>query len=253
MGQITDTLLPDEVYDPTEVITEDSIYQNLLKEYKRDVDFRNNISRKELWRRAKKKYKEVQKARNKQKGKKYFVRKIYFCIESVYEYLKFIQTQHVFDCHVLQAKRTAKSIRKILEDIEKAMIVQQEVGEGSKSVIDKGIKVTTEVGTLGNIVNKSQSLYQGVQVDFVEASSYFNDTLLLEPTSIPTSTQIPVMTSNVLNASSLNDSNPDANTIVQIKVNGQLRNLDQFYSCNLFTRTAHQLIFYNNYSYHLHH
>lgn len=90
MGQITDTLLPDEVYDPTEVITEDSIYQNLLKEYERDVDFRNNISRKDLWRRAKKKYKEVQKAWNKQKGKKYFVRKIYFCIESVYEYLKFI-------------------------------------------------------------------------------------------------------------------------------------------------------------------
>lgn len=97
--------------------------------------------------------------------------------------------------------------------------MQQEIGEGSKSVIGKGIKVTTEVGTLGNIVNKSQSLYQGVQVDIVQASSSFNDPLLFEPTVISTSTQIPVTTSTVLNSSSLNDSNPDANTIVQIKVN----------------------------------
>lgn len=97
--------------------------------------------------------------------------------------------------------------------------MQQEIGEGSNSVIGKGIKVTTEVGTLGNIVNKSQSLYQGVQVDIVQASSSFNDTLLFEPTVISTSTQIPVTTSTVLNSSSLNDSNPDANTIVQIKVN----------------------------------
>lgn len=136
--------------------------------------------------------------------------------------------------------------------------MQQEVGEGSKSVTGKGIKVTTEVGTLGNIVNKSQSLYQGVQVDIVEASSSFNGTLLSEPTSIPTSTQIPVTTANVLNASSLNNSNPDANTIVQIKVNGQLRNHEQFkpvfsFSCNVFKSTTQQRVFKEIYLYDMHH
>lgn len=87
LGQITDTLLPDEVYDPNEVITEDSIYQNLLKDYERDVDFKNHTSSKDLWRQAKKKYKKVKKALNKQGETQDFVSKIYVYIKSVYDFI----------------------------------------------------------------------------------------------------------------------------------------------------------------------
>lgn len=84
LGQITDTLLADEVYDPTEVVTEDSIYQNLLKDYERDVDLRKQTSREDLRRQAKKMYKKVKKAREKQEKNEDFVSKKNFFLHRIY-------------------------------------------------------------------------------------------------------------------------------------------------------------------------
>ncbi|XP_062590863.1 uncharacterized protein LOC134252407 [Saccostrea cucullata] len=150
LDKFIDSLIPEEVYSLDEEISEESVYEELVKEHKRNSQLEDpsiKMDPVDLREKARKRFAKIKKRIEKQR-----------------EMAKF-------------AKKTAKLIEKALRDMEKISLLQQEVGEGVKTLHRGDIIVVTEKTTLADVLLKNQSEYQGIQLEIVEENVNVLDTI----------------------------------------------------------------------------
>ncbi|XP_061167318.1 uncharacterized protein LOC133176177 [Saccostrea echinata] len=145
LDKFIDTLIPEEIYSLDEEISEDSIYEEFVKEYRRESQFDDPLMKRDD-------VTELKKLREKARKR---LAKIKRKMEKQKDMAKF-------------ARKTAKVIEKVLKDMEKISLLQQEVGEGNKTLHRGDIDVVTEKAALSDVLLKILPDYQGIQLVIVE-------------------------------------------------------------------------------------
>lgn len=66
----------------------------------------------------------------------------------------------------LQAEENVAKIEAALVDMKKILLLTQEVGEGSKTLSQGGLDVSTEKITIESLLNRTEGIVKGIQLDF---------------------------------------------------------------------------------------
>lgn len=67
---------------------------------------------------------------------------------------------------LLQAEENVAKIEAALVDMKKILLLTQEVGEGSKTLSQGGLDVSTEKITIESLLNRTEGIVKGIQLDF---------------------------------------------------------------------------------------
>lgn len=65
-----------------------------------------------------------------------------------------------------QAEENVAKIESALLDMKRILLLTQEVGEGSRTLSRGGLDVSTEKVTIESLLNRTESIVKGIQLDF---------------------------------------------------------------------------------------
>lgn len=65
-----------------------------------------------------------------------------------------------------QAEENVAKIESALVDMKRILLLTQEVGEGSRTLSRGGLDVSTEKVTIESLLNRTESIVKGIQLDF---------------------------------------------------------------------------------------
>lgn len=66
----------------------------------------------------------------------------------------------------VQAEENVAKIESALLDMKKILLLTQEVGEGSNTLSQSGLDVSTEKVTIESLLNRTEGIVKGIQLDF---------------------------------------------------------------------------------------